>query len=435
MGVAGKPKAVVLVTFGFLAQFSAWNAVQGLQTSLNQTLGYVNLGALYFTFAALSPFAPKILEWIEARSSQKWQATVGALMYIAFMVANIVTPGDHFDGSWVLYIALSAVVGIGAPIIWTAQNEIIGRCAFRDGNLSGDVAAKTAEYNGFFFSVYQLSGIIGTLLSAPLLQLFGDSARVPLVLVMCAFALTGCALFLLLPYTERGLSAPVPGVWQTATVMARDVRLAYILVPVFVNGLMLAFIFGDYTGQYVTPTCGPWFVGIALASFYGLNSVATTIYSSMLSSNPRLRLGLFGWACFIQAFVLIALTFLELPHNYVHVDGKWEKLADPGVGHFVLLVAGAVLLALGDAMLESQLPAMIQAFFMGTRDDTAANAQLKLWQSLGFAVMFFVDAAVPGHMDVKCWVLAGLLAASMGFLVLLHTKYAHNGDMTHRLAT
>lgn len=433
------PRAVFLITIGFLLQFSAWNAVQGLQTSLNQTLGYINLGVLYFTFAALSPFAPKILAWIEARSSQRWQATIGALMYIAFMVANAFPPSKSFDGTWVLYIALSALVGVGAPIIWTAQNETIGRCAYRDGSVTGDVAAKTAEYNGFFFAVYQLSGILGTLLSAPLLSLLGKNARPWLVIVMCAFALAGCAFFLALPYTERGTEATVPGAWETFTVPVRDKRLAYILFPVFVNGLMLAFIFGDYTGQFVTPICGSWFVGIALAVFYGTNSLVTKLYSRVLSRRPSLRLTLFGFACGVQAVVLIGLAFWVwhgLPANYEHVAGRdppWQELQTPQVSDYVVIAVGAALLATGDAMLESQLPAMIQAYFQGTADDTAANAQLKMWQSVGFAVMFFTDAAWPGHMVPKCWVLASLLGASMLPLTILHSKYSSSGDQNHLL--
>merc|ERR1719253_803313 len=119
-----------------------------------------------------------------------------------------------------------------------------------------------------------------------------------------------------------------------------------------------------------------------------------------------------------------------MPANYVHhadQDPPWREVSTPTVGHFALIVAAA-LLAVGDAMLESQLPAMIQAYFQGTADDTSANAQLKMWQSVGMAVQFFVGVAVPGHMTAKCWVLASLLVAAMVPLTVLHSKYSASGD-------
>merc|ERR1719253_130889 len=124
-----------------------------------------------------------------------------------------------------------------------------------------------------------------------------------------------------------------------------------------------------------------------------------------------------------------------MPANYVHhadQDPPWREVSTPTVGHFALIVAAA-LLAVGDSMLESQLPAMIQAYFQGTADDTSANAQLKCLQSVGFAVLFFVDAAAPGHMPLKCWLLASLLGAALVPLTVLHTKYTASGDTNHLL--
>merc|ERR1719359_1577704 len=86
-----------------------------------------------------------------------------------------------WHGSWALPISANVLVGVGAPVLWTCQNDYVGRCAYQsakedlahENSLSGTLAERTSEMsarlNGVFFSIYQSAGFCGNILSSVIL--------------------------------------------------------------------------------------------------------------------------------------------------------------------------------------------------------------------------------------------------------------------------
>ena len=73
-----------------------------------------------------------------------------------------------------------------------------------------------------------------------------------------------------------------------------------------------------------------------------------------------------------------------------------------GIGHetpgaFAAVFGMAAVFALGDSVLESQIPALVQSptFFPEERDRDAANSNLRMWQSLGFTAQFALGILRP----------------------------------------
>ena len=104
-----------------------------------------------------------------------------------------------------LLYASSAVIGLGAAILWTAQGGFIAACAGQHEEENGLAAHSTmGQFNGLFFSLFQLNQFVGNLLAA-LLYTYraSQSAVFGMMTVICG---CGVATLLLLPRTHRSSS-------------------------------------------------------------------------------------------------------------------------------------------------------------------------------------------------------------------------------------
>lgn len=87
---------------------------------------------------------------------------------------------------------------------------------------------------------------------------------------------------------------------------------------------------------------------------------------------------------------------------------------------WVYVFGGSALFAIGDAVFESQPPAILQGFF-GEDDDTnkISQANMKMIQSLGFAVQFVCGFLIDS-LITKVLILCGLLAVGVVSMMVLH---------------
>ena len=86
----------------------------------------------------------------------------------------------------------------------------------------------------------------------------------------------------------------------------------------------------------------------------------------------------------------------------------------PPFSTFLFLFGSTLLFAVGDSVWESQIPALLQSLFSKSdKDMNAAMANLKMWQSVGFALQFL--GGIPGmplnntSLVNICYVCSGLL--------------------------
>ena len=76
--------------------------------------GYTSLSILYAVFAIASWLAPSLV----AIFHSKWSMVIAAAVYVLF-IASFLVPN-----TWLLYL-LSALLGAGAAVIWTAQGHFL----------------------------------------------------------------------------------------------------------------------------------------------------------------------------------------------------------------------------------------------------------------------------------------------------------------------
>jgi hypothetical protein len=114
--------------------------------------------------------------------------------------------------------------------------------------------------------------------------------------------------------------------------------------------------------------------------------------------------------------VFFALSWrLQVPANF---DNNGEMVTVPLPEHYCVVFAGSVLFALGDSVWESQLLAILQSWYKSApRHSDAAMANVKMWQSLGFACQFGIQSA---GIDYSTNALLLLVACACGVLVLFY---------------
>ena len=148
------------------------------------------------------------------------------------------------------------------------------------------------------------------------------------------------------------------------------------------------------------------YVGFVAAAFYLTASLCSYIYGQVVPVIGRRPL--FALTAITHAFFFAAVLLLTLDASALSVGH-----ATPAA--FALVFGLSVTFAVGDSVLESQLPSLVQspAFLPSERDRACAVSNVRLWMSLGFAFQFGVGIAVPGNIWLQAAVLApvGVLAA------------------------
>lgn len=449
--------AVMKLSAFFMLLFAGYNAAQGLQSSLNGTLGYINLGVLYATFSFLCIVAPALLQGFEARGHSMLPLLVlSGLVYCSVIGINahpIPAEGEAGRNLFVgLSIFLNFMVGVVAPILWTIQNMYVARCAQCAASCSSDpdaMSRTTANFNGTFFMFFQFAGALGTGISTLVLALDKSGhSRTSLFVVLTALAVAGSLGFLCIPQMPTNsevaaLAGEVEGAQrparcdQTLRLCFTDAKMGLFVPLIFANGCFLSFQFGDYPKNFMTQTLGPDFTGPGLLMFYVTNSVASIMWGSLVHRKV-LRI----WTVFALAFtaqvVVLAVLMLSvssvLPlfkQHYkffpdgkadVHTQWKLTKLGEPAGWEFVAPFACAALSAVGDSAYEMFPAAVLQSFFTDDRM-VPAMANLKMWQSLGFMSYFIVSAAVTDT-QTRLVVLTAIIVLSFGALGYLNKKVA-----------
>lgn len=142
---------IIVVALSFAVIFSAYNTLQNYITTLFPTLGQTSLAILY-SVAGVSVFTgPAFTAALGAR----WTMVVGAACYVAYIasLAAAATPAMSAFADALIFTA-SAIVGIGAAILWIALGVFITQNSTR---------STYATNIGIFWSIFQLNNIVGNL--------------------------------------------------------------------------------------------------------------------------------------------------------------------------------------------------------------------------------------------------------------------------------
>jgi len=425
-------RGVLTLSLCMLGVFGGFQAAQGLQTSLNATLGFINLGSLYAAFTLLCLAAPAAISRLDKTIGLRVVMFLSSLAYVAMIVSNINV--RH----WALPIALSVLVGVTAPLIWTCQSDYLGRCAYHAAKSSRQPAAgsetgedtsleaMTTKFNSLFFSIYQFAGMSGNVLASALMLAFAGNKWLKDVLffVLGGVSLIGAVCFLSMPRVgPADGQAEVASLKATAALAATNWRMALMIPLIFTNGMSLAFILGDYPQDVVCPVLGQSFTGFAVATFFGANAFATVMWGKLVSRSLIRRRSAYVIAMLFQLAFFVAKLLWRAPRNYEKHGGEWQRVGSaPSWLEAVAVFLLVALFAGGESFWESGVPATLQNFFLGTTHAVPAMANYKMWQSLGFATQFFVGAELGDAPGARALLLVGLLLASTLALLALDRK-------------
>lgn len=154
----------------FVLVFSAFFAIQNLQTSINQedNVGLTSLICIYATFVPCCIFAPAIVSKIGV----KWTLALGWTIHCLYTAAN-------FYPTLATMIPASILLGIISGPIWTTQGHYVSQIAIRYADKKSlDRSTMLLKFNGIFWTFGAMSLITGNLVSSAILYVYDNSTIV-----------------------------------------------------------------------------------------------------------------------------------------------------------------------------------------------------------------------------------------------------------------
>ena len=145
----------------FLLLFGSFNPIQSLQSSTaRSSYGFNGIAVLYGCFSVASLVASQFVRLV----GQRLGLFLGALCYLLYigtlLILALVPSLDNTEYQ-ALYYSASAVIGIGASVLWTSQGSLLAVMAEKN-NLGA--------LNGVFWSLFMISYIFGGLITNFLLK-------------------------------------------------------------------------------------------------------------------------------------------------------------------------------------------------------------------------------------------------------------------------
>eukprot|EP00438_Fugacium_kawagutii_P004676 Skav216588 [mRNA] locus=scaffold3151:211343:215359:+ [translate_table: standard] len=386
-----------LLSFGFLGVFGGFQASQGLQSSLNAELGELNLACLYGTFSILCLVAPPVLGRLERIMTIPWLLLICSSAYAAMALSNLIPMPAEPSPMWAVPITFNVLVGVSAPLLWTAQNTYVGRSAVAAATFLQEPTEKwTTCYTSLFFSIYQFAGMFGNILSSVILLSLGELAwsRSVLFVTLGIVTFSGACLFIPMPAVEAAATGrKFAGLLDTGRLALTEAKVGLMVPLMLTNGMTIAFFLGDFMTDVTCPVAGSGFTGFAIATFFGVNALSCAMWGRLINKQYLSRRVVFFLAAVLVGLFLALKMVWKVPRNYQLEGDNWELVTPPKVSDIAVLFAMAALFGVGDSFFESGPPMILQSFYAGTNSHMPAMANYKLWQSLGQAIQFFI--AIP----------------------------------------
>ena len=151
-------KNLLIVCFGFLFQFSAYQALANLQSTLNMAdnLGVVSQSVIYAALIVSSLFLPKL---VIQKFGCKVTLFLSILTYTPYVAANFY---PHMG----TFVPTAILLGLGAAPLWSAKCTYINEISSMYSQYTSDtVDVITSKFFGVFFMIFQNTQIFGNLVS------------------------------------------------------------------------------------------------------------------------------------------------------------------------------------------------------------------------------------------------------------------------------
>ncbi|XP_035698228.1 protein unc-93 homolog A-like [Branchiostoma floridae] len=433
-------KNILVLSSAFLLNFTAFRGLQSLQSTLNSEagLGVVSLSCVYASMVLSCMYAPFFIHKV---GSCKWTIVV-------CFFGHVLYTGSNFYPSWYTLMPSSVLLGAISGPLWTAQITYLTSSAqeyaelLQHDSLEGDIA----KFNGVFYLLNDLSGIIGNLISSLLFSAgtqdigkgefcgamdcgirpeanytshYVTNSSAPYKLagfpaddkehVIARYILFGvflvCNLLaalvagLCLDKNANSKELSSAGRIQVSQQVLRTVHVFkdinyVLLVPLLVIiGMAGALVSGDITKSYVSCALGVHMVGYVMICC----SLSSTVFSPLIG-----HLTAYAGA---RSLILAAVVANAVLLIYMLL---WQPDED-SLG-MILAVSGGW--AVVRTVWRIQLFAVLGTMFPSNQEAVFANA--KMAGSIGSMLVFAYSAALC--MDVKLYIYMAVLAlGTVGF--------------------
>eukprot|EP00466_Bigelowiella_natans_P004834 jgi/Bigna1/88075/estExt_fgenesh1_pg.C_270205 len=373
----------------FFLMFAALMPTQNLLTSLNGTLGYYSIAVLYFFMACFGPVAPFVVRYFKG---PKTALVAGGLTYTVFQIANVLLGIKSIPNviNYVILLPPSALVGMGACLLWTAEGLYATRVsravdAYRDSSQQqkhnqqqepgttstqgiineddkDDECEKTQNslgfVNGIVLVFLQTANCAMNLGSSALLS--SGASPLLLFIVLAAASAGGFLTLLSLPRTTNTTSsrmAEEEQMQRSSTLcesvvelkdLHREKKLKCLLALFILCGCNQGYLWTTLTGDVITPALGKEWVGYVMSTSAAFDAVGSYIFGSMSDRIGRVPI-LYG-GFLINMIPVLMVSIIGVPGN-----------RDSNAYAFIFL--WAILLGIADAVWMTVTPSIIAELF------------------------------------------------------------------------
>lgn len=426
---------ILTMAVGYLLVFSAFQTTQMLASKLLGDLGSYSLTLIYAFFTAGGFIAPAV---VSSLPSPKVGLALGAAAYAIYVgsLVYLITP---------LVLVCSAIIGIGAAVLWCSQGVIMSL----NTNETND-----GQYNSLFWGIFNLcvlpGNIVGHFLLAkksstptpdtdPCAAAAGagatqgwNSTNSPLFFVLTVAAVVGIMFFFFIrkPDASDGGVAKIekrPVMTQIkSTFAAMFLPRMLCMLPIFAyTGVGMSMWASWFTRQMYATEVGLVMIGFGLAEFIGGFMFGKIIDYSR-------NLGLFLGTCFAAAAMILTVQ----GNNKVisMCAGDYGSGSGMGMGpnevvppcldaDYTTFYIAAVLYGFMDCIIQTLCASICGKDFESTGNTPDAWALFRTFQAAGAFVCFLVSpslASCAGTTSTKEQLFTEILiTAAVGVLAIL----------------
>ena len=141
-------KNLIIVSFAFLCNFTAFQSLSNLQSSLNKVdgLGTASLSVVYAALVISCLFLPPVMI---KNIGCKWSIAISFVPYVIYTAAN-------FYAQWYTLIPAAILLGLGAAPLWSAKCTYLTETGIVYARLTGETSeAVVNRFFGVFFMIFQ----------------------------------------------------------------------------------------------------------------------------------------------------------------------------------------------------------------------------------------------------------------------------------------
>ncbi|XP_015588613.1 UNC93-like protein MFSD11 [Cephus cinctus] len=436
---------VMVLSWGFMLVFTAFQTMGNIEKTVLESIsqddpsfsgdGYTSLAIIYAVFATCNWLAPSYISMTGPRTA----ILTGCCCYI-FFIGSFLWPHTVL-----LYVA-SAVLGIGAALIWTGHGQYLTE------NSDSETMSRNA---GIFWAIFQSSLFIGNLFvyfmfTGPTIK---ASTRNLVFWVLTVLSTIGTALLATLRKAPRKLALgeaegvssadkelqiPEPMRERPLSAAWHALRDAFKLF--FTRRMLLFALTFLYTGVVLTFASGVYSPSIGFTKAIGKNSKSLVglsgicigigevvggalfgILASKTGKYGRYPIVLIGFIVHTFAFVTI---YLNLPNDAPFQDTDNVGYINPPSA--ALAMVGSTALGFGDACFNTQVYSLLGILY--STDSAPAFALFKFCQSVAAALSFLYSSHLGLHTQL-CILMIAMFMGTVAFcLVEYRYRKSSNTD-------